>query len=131
MSQWTHIAGIIRIDAIPGFTSLTTTEIQRRLENNLPQGSEGPAKYKIELTGDLYSITWIAIFIWADLRDYKDHQAIFKWIQGICDGLLIRSCCVKIEIEFKGKYIITEKYNDPEIQLVMLDITKEVVNGTQ
>jgi hypothetical protein len=120
MSQWTHIAGCIRIDSVVDPTvKLTlknqfgnTVEFDSPEEDwnkcNVPCGSEGSVQYRIEQTGDDNSLAWGLIYIWGDLRDYDNVQEIYDWINRACQGLMIRSCSVKVDIEGKNSFIIYE-----------------------
>lgn len=106
MSQWTHIAGTIRVDTFYRY-SKTRRKIVEILgeparfgdksdweQCPLPIGSEGSIDYKIVKTGkETFSkqngkksyggcdITAYAVVFWGDLRDFdkKDCKKIDKW----------------------------------------------------
>jgi len=117
MSQWTHVAGCIRIDDLFNDTAskikaqfgitCTFDDGEDALDKcNVPCGSEGSIQYRIEHTGSPYSLSWGLVSIWGDLRDYNDATAIYEWIKKACDGLMIRSCAVKVDVEGGNSYII-------------------------
>lgn len=105
MSQWTHVAGLIRIDGLPFMMGLNQeqerAEVQRMIGNacgydddkskwdacNVPCGSEGSLHYCYDFTGydeDIsHSAMRSAISIWGDLRDYGDKEAIVKWFKSV------------------------------------------------
>ena len=130
MSQWTHVAGCIRIDSFPFLDVNIVTELSKSFGNtcqfndlqykwdrcNVPCGSEGSVQYRIVRTGDESSLSWGVIYIWGDLRDYSDQQAIHDWLKSACREKMIRSCVVKIDVEYHGSYII---YDDDKSNLIM------------
>jgi hypothetical protein len=82
----------------------------------VPLGSEGSVQYRVEKTStDDCEASWGVVYIWGDLRDYRDYNAIYQWIKDSCgklDGLWVRSCAVTIEVEGMGSYFIYSKFND-------------------
>jgi hypothetical protein len=139
MSQWTHVCGCIRIDAIVQLDGDIEKKIKEQFGNcvsyyddeskwnacNVPCGSEGSVQYRVEKTADSdSSMSWGVVYIWGDLRNYDNHLEIFEWIVKSCDGLFVRSCAVKIDVEYKGKYLVhdvySEKYLTIGIQLLEL-----------
>lgn len=105
MSQWTHIAGVVRIDGLPVVVGLNQeqerAEIIKMIGNtcdfedgddkwdacNVPCGSEGSIQYSYAFSGRDegigHSITRSAIPIYGDLRDYSDAEAIIKWFKQV------------------------------------------------
>jgi len=108
MSQWTHVAGVIRIDGLPSVVGLNQeqerAEIRKTLGNtcsydddapkwdacNVPCGSEGSLQHSYSFVGHdeagegivaSSSLTRSAIAIWGDLRDYDDDNGIIKWFK--------------------------------------------------
>ena len=107
MSQWTHVAGIIRIDSMVGLLGrLDTTEriLRDRLgytwnyddlgnkardihidNSHVPFGSEGSVQYEIvktrsETGSGKHSLSWGHIAIYGDLRDFDDPNEIYNWL---------------------------------------------------
>lgn len=104
MSQWTHVAGIIRLDSI-GATLLrgNKDEITRQVKEaaekilgytvkfdspaeqpcTVPTGSEGSLQYEVVHTGGDGELAWGHVAIWGDLRDFgeEDVPKITKWFE--------------------------------------------------
>jgi len=126
MSQWTHVAGLIRVDRLHFLGGDIVGDLVMRLgvpvqygssqrEWNavyevaiIPIGSEGSIQYRIQQTGDKSSASWGVVYIWGDLRDYEDVSEIYEWLKRACDGLWIRSCCVKVDVEYQASYLISD-----------------------
>ena len=128
MSQWTLVAGIIRIDSLDcEVKNVTVKDFKEKLKNifgetcnwnssdkkikacTVPKGSEGSLQYKINKTGSDGSISWGEISIYGDLRNYEDVEEIFNWVKKCCSHnnlFWIRQCSVQIEVEYIAKYII-------------------------
>lgn len=100
MSEWTHVAGMIRVDSMCYEHEKDARWIERNRKENilegilgpiliwkdgdegykewkritkvckLPRGSEGSIQYKIITNFDTESITAFDIAIWGDLRDF-------------------------------------------------------------
>jgi len=73
MSQWTHVAGIIRYDGNADFPHIRKGYIEA-LEKNVPKGSEGPLEWRIWDNPDLDSMAAYVVTIWGDLRDFYEHD---------------------------------------------------------
>ena len=107
MSQWTHVAGIIRIDSLVdllGGPDTTERMLRDRLgytwdyddlgnrareihidNSHVPCGSEGSVQYKIvktrpETGSGEHSLSWGHIAIYGDLRDFDDPNEIYNWL---------------------------------------------------
>lgn len=135
MSQWTHIAGIVRVDAILSDQTKTIegcfgktcsySDPESAWEScTVPCGSEGSVQYRIERTGTENEMAWGCVYIWGDLRDYSDAQEIYKWLKAATKSLLIRSCVVKIDVEYQKSYIVCDIPSDDRLQtgLIMSEI---------
>jgi hypothetical protein len=135
MSQWTHVAGCIRIDHFIGDLNpdVFRNDIKKSFGNtcdfydnrsvwdccNVPCGSEGSIQYDMsEISDD--SLEWGLIYIWGDLRDYTDYQEIYRWIKKSCEPFIVRQCAVEVECEFgEWKYFI---HCNKESKIVMTKI---------
>ncbi len=129
MSQWTHVAGIIRIDSMVAVMSRgpdsTEDNLRRRLgeiwnydsdyiptsNESTPSGSEGSIQYDIVKTGNKHSLSWGHIVIWGDLRDFDDPNEIYDWLGNSLvtiheGGISIRDIIVSIVVEHSNQYII-------------------------
>jgi hypothetical protein len=137
MSQWTHVCGCIRIDSYgmsePDITKELLKKFGLTCEFNddskvwdactVPCGSEGSVQYAIIRTGSDSSVSWGLVYIWGDLRDYEDHEAIYQWIKTACENedYYIRDCAVIVRVEYQGEYLIRQCGDD----IVKEEITKE------
>jgi len=115
MSQWTHVAGCIRIDDIG--SAMTGISSMGRFVMALgsfapPEGSEGPLQVRIVETGSGHSLSWGLAYIWGDLRDYNDVQEIFEWAKAICGQLMVRQCVIAVDVEGGGSYVIHGGYGN-------------------
>ena len=121
MSNWTHAAGIIRIDAIR-LEEETVEEATRMFENYfgkelryhsedelwyeadehpekfLPFGSEGSLTMSVWVNPDLDRITSYTVSIFGDLRDCDDPEVIIDWFKKKCksDEIWVRNACVTV-----------------------------------
>lgn len=103
MSQWTHVAGVIRIDALrdgderdiqqeEALKGLFRTwsygdRNSKRSKCNVPSGSEGSLHVKI-VPGEEHSLAAYAVLLWGDLRDFGDAEDIKnlkKWWKNLID----------------------------------------------
>ena len=113
MSQWTHVAGVIRIDGFPFLAGLTPkqeeAQIRKMIGNTcdfedgdekweactVPCGSEGSIQYgfchspqdEVEQVGvvrvQCASIVRSVVAIWGDLRDFSDREKIVEWFKTV------------------------------------------------
>lgn len=115
MSQWTHLAGIIRLDNMDANIVNLLTEVKKdkiteavvkalgqtcnydsSLEQwdrcGVPMGSEGSLQYAVfpNSDGDEHSLSWGYIPIWGDLRDFGNEKIseIQDWFQKSLERLL-------------------------------------------
>ena len=114
MSQWTHLAGIIRVDSMGsamvrlpsrdklekinegitkalGITSSFEDDIETCHNCNVPSGSEGSLQYRVSRNtdNDEHSLSWGFVSIWGDLRDFGDEdvQSVVDWFQKSLERL--------------------------------------------
>ena len=125
MSNWTHVAGIIRVDhlKIPGVTRDIDfeKEIGRQLTFNdiwdgtpayeefklnpqsfLPLGSEGSLNMSVWANPDTSCLAAYTVSIFGDLRDHNDPDAIIEWFKKKCQLLMIRQATIVVENEHNG-----------------------------
>lgn len=93
MSRWTHVAGIVRVDALIGVLPGVTDDkswmdsITRRLQKNPPTGSEGPVRIEAFARSSILETSWGPdkenselprgfVAIWGDLRDFGEREQI-------------------------------------------------------
>ena len=89
MSTWTHVAGVIRVDALRGITKtpdfekifISLTWEHDNKDCNMPMGSEGSLEYKVLENPNPDCLAAYNIIIWGDLRDFgvAEIQDIKEW----------------------------------------------------
>lgn len=114
MSQWTHIAGLIRLDSMGAvMVRLPVREINDRLkvaaakalgytcsfessneawdQCSVPRGSEGSLQYQVFSNSDRdeHALSWGYVAIWGDLRDFgtEDYPSVLDWFQKSLERL--------------------------------------------
>lgn len=128
MSNWTHVAGIVRIDLIRlggqveesncfdwlssifgkevRFESSSTLwdEAYEHPERFLPLGSEGSLTMSVWINPDESSIAAITVSIFGDLRDHDDPDEIIDWFKDKCqnNNLAIRNAVIVAENLYNG-----------------------------
>lgn len=107
MSNWTHVAGIIRVDSIrPMGHRIPLLEKYLPLPDCLI-GSEGPAQVSLVQNPDFHSLSAFTLTIWGDLRDHEGEvKAIRAWLEEISKGTMIRQGVVQIENERNGSWVL-------------------------
>jgi len=117
MSQWTHLAGIIRLDNFgAGIVRLPNAHKNEKIKQavvkalgntcnydspteawdrcTVPCGSEGSLQYKVfpnsDSDEDSHALSWGYAVIWADLRDFgsEDVPKIENWFQKSLENLI-------------------------------------------
>ena len=136
MSNWTHVAGVIRINGfnIDGDTLNEYIEkykspeerikeciydtIGRHVgfgvdednipEPHLPMGSEGSLDISIHIQPlDVLEIAVVTIF--GDLRDHYSANSIIDWFKEVCDKLWVRQATITVDNEYYGTISYTYK----------------------
>ena len=114
MSNWTHVAGIIRVDSIFGqmpnvdrIRSIIGKELDynssndewdnfdKHLEEYLPCGSEGSLHATIWKNPNKSSVAAYTVSIFGDLRDHDSATDIIKWFRNKTLMLDLASCGVR------------------------------------
>ena len=126
MSQWTHVNGAIRFDAlrIEGMPFSTLGAIKELCGNtasfedseeawdkcNVPQGSEGSIQFAYWASPDLHSIAAFGVHVFGDLRDFgtDDVPSLRKWFERVTQtkGVMICSAIMEIAVEGTDEPII-------------------------
>ena len=146
MSQWTHVAGTIRLDSLHFVTLRISDEgVVQMVKNALgtpvdfdglmdgkesvgiPWGSEGSIQYEITPTRTNNSLSWGHVVLWGDLRDYEDEKEIHEWLSEALEQLKaanfhVRQAIVHIDVESKKKWVLV--YND-HLGLYMQEVPGE------
>lgn len=121
MSQWTHVCGCIRVDAIRGIIGDAPETLRIKLgkivryededyETTLPCGSEGSIQYDIIVNPDKQDLAAYVVPIWGDLRGYSNVEEIKNWFNGVCDSIgMIRDAVLSIDVEYGTQEIVRYK----------------------
>lgn len=135
MSNWTHVAGVIRIDYIKwdedtpelNFDELIGKEcllfdyfseiwgdVDKNPDKYLPFGSEGTLQKSIWINPNTSCVARYTISIFGDLRDHNSPQEIIDWFKKICNklGNSVRNAVVTASNEVNGN--LTWSWNDTE-----------------
>ena len=135
MSNWTHVAGVVRVDAIRGLDGMSADKIRDILgkevhfdsetavwddydkhpEEYLPCGSEGSLHMSIWENPNTSQIPAYTVSIFGDLRDHDSAMEIVKWFRTktfVLDAVScgVRNACVTADNEYNGNE--TWAYND-------------------
>ena len=116
MSNWTHVAGIIRVDGL-GFVDFdkllgkeclwgSPEEVWDDMRNNpddyLPMGSEGSLQKSVWINPNEHSLAAYTVSIFGDLRDHNSAKEIVDWFKKKCEGLWIRNAVITAQNEWGG-----------------------------
>lgn len=123
MSNWTHVAGIIRIDA---FRFLKGEELDwdkifgkechfdsdksiwndycNHPENYLPSGSEGTLQKLVWINPNINYTASYVVSIFGDLRDHDNPKEIIEWFKNVIrdNDLWVRNAVITAENEWHG-----------------------------
>ena len=122
MSNWTHVAGIVRIDSFrglffgiePDFEAIFGKELnfddpeerwddaQHNPEKYLPLGSEGSLHMSLWINPDSHDFAAYTVSIFGDLRDHQDPDEIIVWFEEKCSKVMVRNACITVYNEWYG-----------------------------
>lgn len=118
MSNWTHVAGIIRIDdfrmddKIPDFEKIFGKTVRFKdtnfpEEETLPMGSEGSLEMSVHVNPDKSCLSAYTVSLFGDLRDHDSPEEIIDWFKEKCklaDEMFcgVRNACIVVENEWNG-----------------------------
>lgn len=113
MSCWTHVAGIMRIDAIRieednnfdfdqfigkeclfNDPSEVWDECREHPEKFLPMGSEGSLRKSVWINPNPSHMAAYTVSIFGDLRNHYSAQSIVDWFKKKCDQFSIRQAVI-------------------------------------
>jgi hypothetical protein len=136
MSIWTHVAGIIRFDAIQAEESNLSPEMGNTCDFestdeewdkcNVPRGSEGSIKYLVWTNPRTSLLAAYSVMIWGDLRSYNDVNEIKEYLVRVTKGKIVRQLVVEVSVEGRepvtfagvtdqdGIFSIVERYTLPK-----------------
>lgn len=123
MSNWSHVAGIVRIDWLRfsdedgidsdmlerlfgksfGFGSFPE-EAETHPEKFLPFGSEGSLDISLWENPDKHCLAAYTVSVFGDLRDHDDPDAIIDWFKEKCTNgnVWVRNACITVVNERVG-----------------------------
>lgn len=122
MSNWTHVAGIIRVDRIRvdddtkelDFDEILGKEClwnsSRKVwddalknpDKYMPMGSEGSLQKSVWVNPNKDHVASYTVSIFGDLRDHDSISEIIDWFIEKCNLLWIRSAVITVENELHG-----------------------------
>lgn len=135
MSNWSHVAGIIRIDDIRPLnpnvfdadkligkellftdSSETWDYAFEHPEEYLPLGSEGSLIKTVWINPKENDMDAYTVSIFGDLRDHHNADEVIEWFKGICDKFKhrIRNAVITIDNEYNGIKTYTYEVQDDE-----------------
>ena len=128
MSNWTHVAGVVRIDCITAFMvnknvdfhnifgkeldfyddSDVWEDAEENPSNYLPMGSEGSLKISVWENPRDECAARYTVSIFGDLRDHDSAEEIVEWFKNKIDeieedmenGIWIRQACITVDNEW-------------------------------
>jgi hypothetical protein len=120
MSNWTHVAGVVRIDNIEHLcgklnfsnvfgkeclwdsSELTWNDASNNPEKYLPMGSEGSLQMSVWENPDKHCASAYVVNIFGDLRDHDNPQEIIDWFKSRIQNLWIRQAVITVDNEWNG-----------------------------
>ena len=128
MSQWTHVNGSIRFNALrmQGMPFASIEDIKEYMGKtfsyddnestwdacDVPSGSEGSLQFTFWANPSTTALAAYTVGIFGDLRDFgseEDIESLKKWfnekITG--EGVMVRSAILEIDVEYGEKTILT------------------------
>ena len=111
MSVWTHVAGVIRVDAIrcigeqPDFNKIFVRELWNEDTFgacNMPKGSEGSLDFRVVENPDKDSMAAYTVVVFGDLRDFgsANMQEIEDWWERVLKQCgMVRQAVLQIQPE--------------------------------
>ena len=119
MSNWTHVAGIIRIDALGDkfdADKLFGKEIHfddpidewryalKHKHEYMPMGTEGSLYKSVWVNPRKSHMDRYTVSVFGDLRDHDDADEIVEWFKNICNklGYSVRNATITVRNELNG-----------------------------
>ena len=120
MSQWTHVAGIIRVDSLLDMVGRSAPPgvLIRAVSLPPPTGSEGPIQFDVVGTRQDNSLAWGHISFWGDLRDYDKVEELRAWFEAYLKALMRQRLAIRqaiMEAQVEGYSPLTFVYRDPDV----------------
>lgn len=120
MSNWSHVAGTVRIDNIEFLNGnlnffnifgkeclwnsdkLTWDDAANNPDKYLPMGSEGSLQLSIWENPDKECSASYTVSIFGDLRDHHNPQEIIDWFRNKIKDLWVRQAVITVDNEWNG-----------------------------
>lgn len=121
MSNWTHVAGIIRVDGLrigagtePDWDSIIGKELRYRdgfekwkeaedhPDRFMPLGSEGSLTKSVWVNPNKSHFAAYTVSIFGDLRDHYDPDIIVEWFKDKCSKMHVRQAAITVKNEWNG-----------------------------
>ena len=123
MSNWTHVAAIVRVDNFRFDEELNVADYfegvfgkELRYEDGvevwdeadehpelfLPLGSEGSLEMNVWENPNKSCMAAYVVSIFGDLRDHDNPNAIVEWFKEKVSGLWVRQATITVENEWNG-----------------------------
>ena len=122
MSNWTHVAGIIRVDRIRVDDDAEELDFDKILgkeclwnssrkvwddalknpDKYMPMGSEGSLQKSVWVNPNKGRVDSYTISIFGDLRDHDNISEIIDWFIKKCNLLWVRNAVITVENERYG-----------------------------
>lgn len=131
MSNWTHVAGIIRVDGLRiddieevdfdkiigkeclwGSPSEVWKDADENPDKYLPMGSEGSLQKTVWENPDKSCLASYTISIFGDLRDHYSTTEIIEWFKSKCKELWVRNAVITVYNELYGTETYTYKESE-------------------
>ena len=123
MSNWTHVAGIIRMDSFRFNGSYTDDYFDKLIgkeclfdspsniwddaeenpDDYLPIGSEGSLQKSVWINPNSSSLAAYTISIFGDLRDHDNTDEIIDWFKNKCSKISVRQAIITVLNEHNGE----------------------------
>jgi hypothetical protein len=117
MSQWTHVAAVIRIDDLciddrpPEFPDVgnmaaygDSAETWARCD--IPRGSEGSLQHTVWRNPKENHVSAYTVTVWGDLRDYDNEEEIVAYLERITSGRTVRAGIAEIDTEGRAATVV-------------------------
>lgn len=132
MSQWTHVAIVIRFDGLAMLEADPDSPFMPNLGNtcdfdsddeswkkcDVPKGSEGSLQHTLWINPHQSHMARYVATIWGDLRDYGSTQEIIDYVTRITNGKIIRNLAGTIDVE--GTEHLLLHWEKDELHIVYL-----------
>lgn len=87
MSVWTHVAVVVRVDALRFGSGDYRRAVEVWFQDKLPCGSEGPLTVTVWENPNLHHISAFTVTIHGDLRDFHSTAEVIEWLNDRCMNL--------------------------------------------